>query len=566
VLRARDNSELQQAKIVWFQLTMPEQWAIAEEVVKSRYCELQRAYPDIVSIGYGYQTQGRSKRRKWIREVAVCFMVAKKWPKNSSLNKSNRALPEHLLAYCTLKNERKLCAVPTDIASGTDYKRIRPHGSSELIASRDTQGGMEGLIACVVKIPGDSSTYYAIGCLHVFAITQFYWPSYPPNASIWCLNSPNTVMGSLSNYRGILDSEPTISFDAALASITDRKALNLVAIKPRPNQFVRNSSQIPDSYNIWTQGGQITPATKSRIWVGKIPYCVPDPQNPGRTILITVIHSELVESQAITKLGDKRFIKDPVVKGTRRVNFSRMNDDGRKVVKPESDWIYTDVEPLISEDLWERCRQIVADRRQLPRPVAKKAVHLFAGVAYCICGNKMYVPSNTPKYVCQRCRNKIPIVDLEGVFHEQLKSFFLAPEEVSKYLSEADQTISDKQEVLDSIRQERQRLGLAMDRIYELYIGGQIAADGFGTRYKPLEERAKQLDDEIPRLQGEIDVFKINYLSQDQVVCSPKVALDISAVRMAKSFCSLMPRSFHSLVSSSRTAMPRTRFSIQSSG
>jgi hypothetical protein len=107
-------------------------------------------------------------------------------------------------------------------------------------------------------------------------------------------------------------------------------------------------------------------------------------------------------------------------------------------------------------------------------------------------------------------------------FHEQLKSFFLAPEEVTKYLSEADQTISDKQEVLDSIRQERQRLGLAMDRIYELYIGGQIAADGFGTRYKPLEERAKQLDDEIPRLQGEIDVFKINYLSQDQVVCNAR--------------------------------------------
>jgi site-specific DNA recombinase len=218
----------------------------------------------------------------------------------------------------------------------------------------------------------------------------------------------------------------------------------------------------------------------------------------------------------------KRFIKDPVVKGTRRVNFSRMNDDGRKVVKPESDWIYTDVEPLISEDLWERCRQIVADRKQLPRPVAKKAVHLFAGVAYCICGNKMYVPSNTPKYVCQKCRNKIPIVDLEGVFHEQLKSFFLSPEEVTKYLSEADKTMSDKQQVLDSICQERQRVGLAMDRIYELYMDGQITADGFGTRYKPLEERAKQLDDEIPRLQGEIDVFKINYLSQDQVVCNAR--------------------------------------------
>ena len=38
----------------------------------------------------------------------------------------------------------------------------------------------------------------------------------------------------------------------------------------------------------------------------------------------------------------------------------------------------------------------------------------------------------------------------------------------------------------------------------------------------------------------------------------PKVALLISAVRMAKSRCSLTPRFLHSSVSSSRTAMPRT--------
>jgi hypothetical protein len=40
----------------------------------------------------------------------------------------------------------------------------------------------------------------------------------------------------------------------------------------------------------------------------------------------------------------------------------------------------------------------------------------------------------------------------------------------------------------------------------------------FVTRYKPLEDRLKQLDGQIPRLQAEIDFAKINTLSRDQIL------------------------------------------------
>jgi hypothetical protein len=43
----------------------------------------------------------------------------------------------------------------------------------------------------------------------------------------------------------------------------------------------------------------------------------------------------------------------------------------------------------------------------------------------------MYVPSRTPKYVCQKCLSKIPIPDLDSGFYEHLTQYFISAENVS---------------------------------------------------------------------------------------------------------------------------------------
>lgn len=217
-----------------------------------------------------------------------------------------------------------------------------------------------------------------------------------------------------------------------------------------------------------------------------------------------------------------RALVDSTAKGVYRANYSRRTADGKWELKPETEWVFTPVEPVVSEDLWERCNKLIADRKVGPRPVAKKPIHLFAGVTWCMCGQKMYVRTNTPKYICEDCRNKIPMEDLEGVFHEQLKSIFLSPEEVAKYLNEADQGLSHKQEVLNVLTVERQRVQTEMEKVYQLYLAGQISAVGFGSRNRPLEARVNQLDEEIPRLQAEIDFLKISYLSKDEVLTNAR--------------------------------------------
>lgn len=214
----------------------------------------------------------------------------------------------------------------------------------------------------------------------------------------------------------------------------------------------------------------------------------------------------------------RRLLEDPSAKGWRRANYTKSLGDGKGwEVKPESEWVYSEVPAIVSEDVWNQASALLVERRNGKRP-AKKAVHLFAGFVWCKCETKMYVLSNSPKYVCMKCRNKIPIVDLDGIFHEQLKQFLFSPEQISEYMDGAGQTIKVREELLYTLETEQGRVQGEMDRLYRLYQENGISAKGFAERNKPLEERIEQIGNQIPELQGEIDFLKIKLQSSDQVI------------------------------------------------
>jgi site-specific DNA recombinase len=118
-----------------------------------------------------------------------------------------------------------------------------------------------------------------------------------------------------------------------------------------------------------------------------------------------------------------RLIQDPTAKGTHRANYTRrVAGDKPWALKPEHEWVLNQVEPIVSKELWQRCNDLLEARKtKLARP-GHRSVHLFAGLTMCHCGRKMYVPSNSPKYLCTSCRNKIPIVDFEALFREELRN------------------------------------------------------------------------------------------------------------------------------------------------
>lgn len=218
-----------------------------------------------------------------------------------------------------------------------------------------------------------------------------------------------------------------------------------------------------------------------------------------------------------------RLLRDPTAKGIHRANYTKSGgDNGTWRMKPEKDWVLTKVEPVISEELWDQCNHILEEQDKKNKRPARKAVHLFTSFAFCTCGQKMYVPSNSPKYICHKCRNKIGTTDLEEIFHEQLKTFFFSPTEIANYLDKADKVIQEKEELLNAHSQERHRVEQDMNRIMRLYLDDRITPEGFGKEYKPLEKRLKQIEDQIPELQAEVDFLKIQYLSSDEIINEAK--------------------------------------------
>jgi len=213
-----------------------------------------------------------------------------------------------------------------------------------------------------------------------------------------------------------------------------------------------------------------------------------------------------------------RILDESSAKGMYVFNTMRQTGNWKTELKPESEWGKAECDAIVSEDLWNQVNQIIEEQLKSWKKPGKTPVHLFSGVAHCSCGAKMYVRAGSPKYVCRKCCNKIPIVDLESIVKDEMKLFFGQRDRVSQHLQNADRNLTEKAAALESHQHEIQKVRDEMTRTHRLYLDGQITAQGFGEFYKPAEERLNQLRNELPKLEAEVDLLKVNKLSTDDVV------------------------------------------------
>jgi site-specific DNA recombinase len=219
----------------------------------------------------------------------------------------------------------------------------------------------------------------------------------------------------------------------------------------------------------------------------------------------------------------RRLLEDPIAKGVRVLGQkSRILESTHLSQQPQENTLSFPIEPILSNEMWDLVQTTLRQRAISPKKVTKRVVQLFAGYTHCDCGSKMYVKYQSKKYACLECLNKIPVADLEAIFHEQLRNFFFSPEEIAKQLATSTNAIRDKEALLSTLGNELKRLESEIDKAYVLFHDSIIDKRAFADRYRPLEARKRQLDEEIPTLQAELDVLQITQLSHEDIVVGAK--------------------------------------------
>lgn len=212
-----------------------------------------------------------------------------------------------------------------------------------------------------------------------------------------------------------------------------------------------------------------------------------------------------------------RLLCDPSAKGIYRSNYTYgHHTKGKALLKPESEWVITKIPAIVSEELWNRCNRIIEARNS--HRLGPKPVHLFAGLLQCGCGGKMYVFVRSPKYVCPKCHNKIPIEDMESIFREELEQFFVSKDRVAEHLTSANRHLTETRERLAAHNHQIEKVRGEMEKVYKLYQSDSVTPQAFGKLYRPLEEQEKALMAELPRIQGEVDALEIRQISASDVI------------------------------------------------
>ncbi|MBU5637991.1 recombinase family protein [Geomonas sp. Red69] len=205
----------------------------------------------------------------------------------------------------------------------------------------------------------------------------------------------------------------------------------------------------------------------------------------------------------------KRLLVDPVYRGERRANYTKSKGGGRSwVIKDEKDWVFTEVEPLVTPEVWGAAQAVFRERAgKVSKGIPKETSYMFGGLLRCHCGTKMYVlpykGMKTPRYICRTCRNKINEDAILAQLLEAIKTIVVSPEQVLFSKAADEEKISQRKDLLQSHKRDLLSIRRKIDLTFDLLHDGTLSKGVFTERYQQLNDRKEQIEADISRIEVE---------------------------------------------------------------
>lgn len=206
-----------------------------------------------------------------------------------------------------------------------------------------------------------------------------------------------------------------------------------------------------------------------------------------------------------------RLLEDPIAKGIRRANYTESTGEKKHwKLKTKDEWVFNEAPAIISEEKWDKVNSVIIQQSIERKQPLNKKTHLFTGFVICSCGSKMYLPSNSPKYTCPKCKNKIPQDDLEEIFHQKLTNYIITEENINHFVKTTESYIYDRESQLKTLQKEAIKIQTRLDKLIELNLSNELPTEGFKHHYNPLFEQLQQIRIQIPHIEGEVLALRQN--------------------------------------------------------
>jgi len=215
----------------------------------------------------------------------------------------------------------------------------------------------------------------------------------------------------------------------------------------------------------------------------------------------------------------KRLLKNTIAKGIHIMNTRYSSNTKPNKFKPKEEWVFHEVEPVVSEELWESVNRIIEAQKRSHKQILNTKVHLFTGFVFCECGARMYTRYNSENYVCHKsCGNLIRKDDIEEIFRNELHSYTVSEDRVDSYFKRLKVILKDRQKQLQKLRREKDKLDKQIESILLLHAEGKIATEAFHTYHQKPYEQIQQVEASISELERDISFDNVAEKSTNEVL------------------------------------------------